>query len=342
MPLAGIIHKKAITSVKKCVIIPGTMRARNIFVLGGLILVASAATAASLLQAQQFPKTFNDLSFTQRMAVLTEGYTPFESEYDENGHCISGCPYAGITFEEEQAEIDRLTRAAMADLAAAGYTTQPAAPTVSMPPAVPTPVTAPPSTTLQPQPVAPAPMPDNPIIPTPAPTPSPVTAMPITSARTCRPVVEKTPVGNRLPTGCPLMSDPLIITSPFGYRIHPVHKTRRMHYGIDISATMGTDVFAAADGSVTTVVTNPNVNACGIYVKITHDNNYASTYCHLSKALVKQGERVSAGCRIGQVGSTGVSTGPHLHYAITPDAARGNKYSIDPTTMIKHCGYKRR
>lgn len=342
MPLAGIIHKKATTSVKKCVIMPGTMKGRNIFVLGGLILVASAATAASLLQAQQFPKTFNDLSFTQRMAVLTEGYTPFESEYDENGHCISGCPYAGITFEEEQAEIDRLTRAAMADLAAAGYTTPvapavpttPAVPTPDAQPVTPTPITTTPPVTTQPQPPVAA--------PTPAPSPSPVTTGSVAGARTCRPVVEKTPVGNRLPTGCPLMADPMIITSPFGYRIHPVHKTRRMHYGIDISATMGTDVFAAADGTVTTVVTNPSVNACGIYVKITHDNNYASTYCHLSKALVKQGERVSAGCRIGQVGSTGVSTGPHLHYAITPDAARGNKYSIDPTTMIKHCGYKHR
>lgn len=338
MPLAGIIHKKAITSVKKCVIISGTMRARNIFVLGGLILVASAATAASLLQAQQFPKTFNDLSFTQRMAVLADGYTPFESEYDENGHCISGCPYAGITFEEEQAEIDRLTRAAMADLAAAGYTT-PVAPAVPTTPAVPTPDA---------QPVTPAPIATTPPVtaqpqpPAPSPSPSPVTTVPTAGARTCRPVVEKTPVGNRLPTGCPLMADPLIITSPFGYRTHPVHKTRRMHYGIDISATMGTDVFAAADGTVTTVVTNPNANACGIYVKITHDNNYASTYCHLSKALVKQGERVSAGCRIGQVGSTGVSTGPHLHYAITPNAAQGNRVAIDPTTMIQHCGYKYR
>lgn len=316
---------------------------RNIFIWGGLILAASTATAASLLQSQSFPKTFKDIPFSQRMAVLTDGYTPFESEYDENGHCISGCPYAGITMEEEQAEINRLTRAAMADLATAGYTPpSPAAPTVSMPPAVPTPVTAPPPTTLQPQPVAPAPMPDNPIIPTPAPTSSPVTAMPITSARTCRPVVEKTPVGNRLPTGCPLMSDPLIITSPFGRRMHPVRKTWRMHYGIDISATTGTDVFATADGVVTTVVTNPNADACGIYIKITHDNNYVSTYCHLSQALVKQGERVSAGCRIGRVGSTGVSTGPHLHYAITPNAAQGNRVAIDPTTMIQHCGYKYR
>lgn len=313
---------------------------RNIFIWGGLILAASTATAASLLQSQSFPKTFKDISFSQRMAVLTEGYTPFESEYDENGHCISGCPYAGITMEEEQAEINRLTRAAMADLAAVGYTT-PVAPAVPTTPAVltpdvqpvtPAPITTTPPVTAQPQPPV--------VAPTPAPSPSPVTTGAVAGTRTCRPVVEKTPVGNRLPTGCPLMSDPLIITSPFGRRMHPVRKTWRMHYGIDISATTGTDVFATADGVVTTVVTNPNADACGIYIKITHDNNYVSTYCHLSQALVKQGERVSAGCRIGRVGSTGVSTGPHLHYAITPNAAQGNRVAIDPTTMIQHCGYK--
>lgn len=309
---------------------------RNIFIWGGLILAASTATAASLLQSQSFPKTFKDIPFSQRMAVLTDGYTPFESEYDENGHCISGCPYAGITMEEEQAEINRLTRTAMADLATAGYTppvapavpTTPVVPTPDAQPVTPDPIATTPPVTAQPQP------------PAPSPSPSPVTTVPTAGARTCRPVVEKTPVGNRLPTGCPLMSDPLIITSPFGRRMHPVRKTWRMHYGIDISATTGTDVFATADGVVTTVVTNPNADACGIYIKITHDNNYVSTYCHLSQALVKQGERVSAGCRIGRVGSTGVSTGPHLHYAITPNAAQGNRVAIDPTTMIQHCGYK--
>lgn len=311
---------------------------RNIFIWGGLILAASTATAASLLQSQSFPKTFKDIPFSQRMAVLTDGYTPFESEYDENGHCISGCPYAGITMEEEQAEINRLTRAAMADLTAAGYTppvapavpTTPVVPTPDAQPVTPDPIATTPPVTAQPQP------------PAPSPSPSPVTTVPTAGARTCRPVVEKTPVGNRLPTGCPLMSDPLIITSQFGRRMHPVRKTWRMHYGIDISATTGTDVFATADGVVTTVVTNPNADACGIYIKITHDNNYVSTYCHLSQALVKQGERVSAGCRIGRVGSTGVSTGPHLHYAITPNAAQGNRVAIDPTTMIQHCGYKYR
>lgn len=311
---------------------------RNIFIWGGLILAASTATAASLLQSQSFPKTFKDIPFSQRMAVLTDGYTPFESEYDENGHCISGCPYAGITMEEEQAEINRLTRAAMSELAAAGYTppvapavpTTPVVPTPDAQPVTPDPIATTPPVTAQPQP------------PAPSPSPSPVTTVPTAGARTCRPVVEKTPVGNRLPTGCPLMSDPLIITSPFGRRMHPVRKTWRMHYGIDISATTGTDVFATADGVVTTVVTNPNADACGIYIKITHDNNYVSTYCHLSQALVKQGERVSAGCRIGRVGSTGVSTGPHLHYAITPNAAQGNRVAIDPTTMIQHCGYKYR
>ena len=79
---------------------------------------AAVAHGASLLQAQSFPKTFNDLSFTDRMAVRAEGYAPFETEYDAQGRCISGCPYTGMTIEDEETAIKRLTDQAHRDLAA--------------------------------------------------------------------------------------------------------------------------------------------------------------------------------------------------------------------------------
>ena len=79
---------------------------------------AAVAHSASLLQAQSFPKTFNDLSFTDRMAVRAEGYAPFETEYDAQGRCISGCPYTGMTIEDEETAIKRLTDQAHRDLAA--------------------------------------------------------------------------------------------------------------------------------------------------------------------------------------------------------------------------------
>ena len=66
-----------------------------------LLMLAQDVYAASLLKSQSFPKTFQDLSFTQRINVLSEGYEPWESEYDANGHCISGCIYSGITIKDE-------------------------------------------------------------------------------------------------------------------------------------------------------------------------------------------------------------------------------------------------
>ncbi len=63
-----------------------------------LLMLAQDVYAASLLKSQSFPKTFQDLSFTQRINVLSEGYEPWESEYDASGRCISGCAYAGITI----------------------------------------------------------------------------------------------------------------------------------------------------------------------------------------------------------------------------------------------------
>ena len=131
----------------------------------------------------------------------------------------------------------------------------------------------------------------------------------------------------------------MIITSPFTTsRYHPTKHVYKSHLGVDLRAAMGTDVFATAAGVVSYVGNEPK--GCGTYVKILHDSNYATTYCHLSQALVSKGDKVEAGCRIGRSGNTGASSGPHLHYAITPNAAQGNKVAIDPTTMIEYCTLK--
>lgn len=431
---------------------------------------AAVAHSASLLQAQSFPKTFNDLSFTDRMAVRAEGYAPFETEYDEQGRCISGCPYTGMTIEDEEEAVARLTDQAHRDLAAyraqrvaaarAAMGTQvtgaqtsdtpqtpdasnvsnaqsnssvPPVPNLPNLPNLPTDIahsgvgglaqidsggaqdntirrdipmlpnlpkitsdaqqgtvsTLPPPTYApqqpsvpdteqqdtepdepeQAQPARPAPIervtpvptqpaqpsnpsgPVRPVYPQPAqpvqpsvPEPEPEPEQPSqpsapAATRTCNPYVASTPVGNPLPTGCPLGANPMIITSPFSTaRYHPTKHVYKSHHGVDLRAAMGTDVFATAAGVVSYVGNEPK--GCGTYVKILHDSNYATTYCHLSRALVSKGDKVEAGCRIGLSGNTGASSAPHLHYAITPDAAKGNKVAIDPTTMIEYCTLK--
>jgi murein DD-endopeptidase MepM/ murein hydrolase activator NlpD len=104
------------------------------------------------------------------------------------------------------------------------------------------------------------------------------------------------------------------ISSNFGYRKDPfTHKTQ-YHDGIDISANRGTPVYAAADG----VIRNCYYNGGGYGRMITIDHGFGFTtvYAHLNKYVVKKGQQVKRGQKIGEVGSTGRSTGPHLHYEV--------------------------
>lgn len=75
-----------------------------------------ARATNSFLTAQSFPKTFQDLSFVQRVQVIQEGYEPWESEYDSSGKCISGCAYSGITIEDEMDNLNRQTQYANQNL----------------------------------------------------------------------------------------------------------------------------------------------------------------------------------------------------------------------------------
>ena len=106
------------------------------------------------------------------------------------------------------------------------------------------------------------------------------------------------------------------VTSDFGWRIHPIYKTRRFHDGIDIAAAMGADVLAADDGEV---IFAGSYGGYGNTIIVSHGGGISTQYSHLSKILVGVGKQVIKGDKIGLVGSTGLSTGPHLHFSVIKD-----------------------
>ena len=107
------------------------------------------------------------------------------------------------------------------------------------------------------------------------------------------------------------------ITSPFGYRTDPITGEASFHDGVDISAPEGTAILAAADGVVVTANrTDSWGGSYGYYVKIRHDETYETLYAHCSEVLVKAGQEVEQGDVIALVGSTGNSTGNHLHFEV--------------------------
>jgi hypothetical protein len=103
------------------------------------------------------------------------------------------------------------------------------------------------------------------------------------------------------------------ISSHFGTRLHPILRFARFHSGVDISASWGSAVVAAADGYVTGAEWN---GGHGRQVRLVHRDGLTTSYSHLSRIVADPGTRVSRGQLIGYVGSTGFSTGPHLHYEI--------------------------
>ena len=103
------------------------------------------------------------------------------------------------------------------------------------------------------------------------------------------------------------------LTSGFGMRFHPLLAFSRMHQGVDFGAPSGSPIMAAASGTV--IYAAPH-GGHGNYVKLRHNADLTTAYAHMSRFAVKSGQRVSQGQVIGYVGSTGLSTGPHLHYEI--------------------------
>jgi murein DD-endopeptidase MepM/ murein hydrolase activator NlpD len=120
---------------------------------------------------------------------------------------------------------------------------------------------------------------------------------------------------------------PAPITSLFGWRIHPISGTQRLHTGTDIAAPMGTPVMAAMPGRV---ILADNMGGYGMTVAIEHDNGMRQTlYAHMSELFVRPGDVVQQGTVVGRVGSTGASTGPHLHFELRQMMPDGTWVAMD-------------
>ena len=115
------------------------------------------------------------------------------------------------------------------------------------------------------------------------------------------------------------------MSSSYGMRRHPVLGYRRMHSGVDFKARHGTPIVAVTDGRVTGA---GRMGGCGNAVRIRHNNGIDTRYCHMSRIAVSNGASVRRGQVIGYVGSTGLSTGPHLHY----EMYRGGK-AVNPASV---------
>jgi murein DD-endopeptidase MepM/ murein hydrolase activator NlpD len=113
------------------------------------------------------------------------------------------------------------------------------------------------------------------------------------------------------------------ISRGYGYKIDPFTGQRAFHAGLDIACNKGTHIVSPADGVVEYAGWKAGL---GIMVKIDHGYGYATIYGHMSKNIARTGDRVSRGDSIGEVGSTGHSTGPHLHYEVWKDGRAENPY----------------
>ena len=112
------------------------------------------------------------------------------------------------------------------------------------------------------------------------------------------------------------------MASGYGYRIHPIYKTRKMHSGMDFSAKTGTEIYATGDGKISKV--RKSRRGYGNHVVIEHGYGYKTLYAHMSKYIVRKGQKVKRGEVIGYVGSTGTSVAPHLHYEVHKDGKKIN------------------
>lgn len=115
------------------------------------------------------------------------------------------------------------------------------------------------------------------------------------------------------------------LSSGFGMRFHPILGYSRLHAGVDYAAATGTPIYAVADGRVDFAGRH---GGHGNYVKLAHNNGLGTGYAHMSRIAVSSGERVRRGEIIGYVGSTGLSTGPHLHYEVYRNGRTVNPLSV--------------
>jgi murein DD-endopeptidase MepM/ murein hydrolase activator NlpD len=131
-----------------------------------------------------------------------------------------------------------------------------------------------------------------------------------------------------VPLGAPI---PGVITSKFGKRVDPINGEPAYHRGVDIRGKMGSEVRATAGG---TVLIQSYTKSRGRYLLLDHGNGFRTRYCHLQKSLVHKGDTVKRGQAIGLVGSSGRSTGPHVHYEI-----HYNNKIVNPIRFVRVSKY---
>ena len=269
-------------------------------------IFAYTAVYAGFIEPVNFPKVASDLSFVDRMALASAGYEPYESEYDENGKCISGCSYVQMNLEDELSAMERWNAMVDQELVQEyGYTETESGELI--PPA---------ETGGNGEYIPPvAQFPDD-------------TEPQLGDCAIKNADFRNTDMPYRSPIG-----RVLCITSDYGaQRKLPWYKTTKIHYGVDLAAPTGTPVYAPANGVVVTVF---NMNkTCGNGIIIKHPSNYRTQYCHLSNVSVSQGEQVASGCLIGYSGNTGASTGPHLHYAVHKVTENGTM-AVNPRKFME-------
>ena len=110
--------------------------------------------------------------------------------------------------------------------------------------------------------------------------------------------------------------------SGWGWRIHPIYKTRKFHYGMDFTAPTGTEIYATGDGKIIQV--KKSRRGYGNKILVDHGFGYRTLYAHLSRFNVKRGQKVKRGDVIGYVGNSGLSTAPHLHYEVQQNGKKVN------------------
>jgi murein DD-endopeptidase MepM/ murein hydrolase activator NlpD len=273
----------------------------------GLVFV-TPVSADSFLRAQSFPKTFEDLSFKSRMEFYTDDYKLYEPEYDENGVCISGCAYQGITIKEDMQSVDEATN----DMAALVQSYENNAnPTNSASTAQGTNSSSAATGTTQTEPTAPTTQTDN------------TTGV---AQDWCR--NGKT---TKLPLRYPvdMTNFKYKITSDFGFRKGSSNGAG-FHPALDIGCPTGTPVYATADGIVEVVGNDAKLGGGGRYINIKHDHSLITQYLHLDSVSVSKGQAVKACQQIGISGNSGQSksgkTYPaHLDYRVRFSSNR-NKF----------------
>ena len=264
------------------------------------------AYSESLLQVTPFPKTFNDVGFIDRWAVMAEAYSEFDRLYDEDGNCVVGCPYAGITIQQDKEDVDEAS-AMFANMVANSENPTNNTPPVVNQPGNNTPGT--PSTPSQPS------VPHQPYQPTPPPS----------NGGGNGGWAGGGSVNDLLPLGSPVKRDSLIITSDFYFRKNPYG----FHNGVDIGVVRGTDIYATGGGTIEAIDrsgrdSKGELTYNGPYVKIKHGNTgFYSSYLHLSyiPPELKKGMAVNRGTYLGKSGGAKGDckrcSGAHLHYSIS-------------------------